>query len=187
LNFEIERVLRRLKPTKRLSIVGPRPGRELSFLGRAEMPGAVLYDTTVYIDLLNGRFPGAFDDIITRAGTWHSSSALAELASAFGRLRPDDPRSLEAWARIEALFALIPSHRVLTSGRTAWLEAGILSGLLGRVARYATSDRRRVLNDALIFATARKHGLTILTRNIVDFDLLQQLDRSGRVLFYERV
>jgi hypothetical protein len=39
------------------------------------------------------------------------------------------------------------------------------------------------LNDALIFATARKHGLTALTRNTDDFDLLQQLDPFGKVFF----
>ncbi len=43
------------------------------------------------------------------------------------------------------------------------------------------------MNDALLFATARKHGLTVLTRNTADFDLLQQLDPVGRVLFYSRL
>jgi hypothetical protein len=41
------------------------------------------------------------------------------------------------------------------------------------------------LNDALLFATARKHGCVVLTRNVVDFDLLQQLDPSGSILFYK--
>jgi predicted nucleic acid-binding protein len=40
------------------------------------------------------------------------------------------------------------------------------------------------LNDALIFATGRKFGHTVLTRNVADFDFLHQLDPSGRVLFY---
>jgi predicted nucleic acid-binding protein len=43
-----------------------------------------------------------------------------------------------------------------------------------------------VLNDALLFATARKHALTVLTRNTADFDLLQQLEPTCGVLFYER-
>jgi predicted nucleic acid-binding protein len=43
-----------------------------------------------------------------------------------------------------------------------------------------------VLNDALLFSTARKHGLTVLTRNVRDFDLLQQLEASCSVLFYAR-
>jgi hypothetical protein len=41
-----------------------------------------------------------------------------------------------------------------------------------------------VLNGALLFETARKRGCAVLTRNVVDFDLLQQLDPSGRIMFY---
>ena len=67
-----------------------------------------------------------------------------------------------------------------------WLEAGILTGVLARIQQYSVSDRHRVLNDALLFSTARKHGLTVLTRNVRDFDLLQQLEASCSVLFYTR-
>jgi hypothetical protein len=41
-----------------------------------------------------------------------------------------------------------------------------------------------LMNDALLFVTARRHGCTVLTRNFGDFDFLQQLDPAGRVLFY---
>jgi hypothetical protein len=63
-------------------------------------------------------------------------------------------------------------------------EAGILSGVLARTKGYGNEQRRRVLNDALLFETARKHGCAVLTRNVVDFDLLQQLDPSGHIMFY---
>src|SRR5438874_11020257 len=65
-----------------------------------------------------------------------------------------------------------------------WREAGILSGTLARLQGYKSDQRRRVLNDALLFATARKHGCSVLTRNVLDFDFLQQLNPSGKVLFY---
>jgi hypothetical protein len=42
-----------------------------------------------------------------------------------------------------------------------------------------------VLNDALLFASARKYGFAVLSREVRDFDLLQQLDLSGRVVFYK--
>jgi hypothetical protein len=51
--------------------------------------------------------------------------------------------------------------------------------VLARTQGYGKEQRRRVLNDALLFETARKHGCAVLTRNMVDFDLLQQLDPSG--------
>jgi hypothetical protein len=59
-----------------------------------------------------------------------------------------------------------------------------LSGTLARLQGYKSDQRRRVLNDALLFATARKHGCSVLTRNVLDFDFLQQLDhfREGSIL-----
>jgi predicted nucleic acid-binding protein len=66
-----------------------------------------------------------------------------------------------------------------------WREAGILSGILARLQGYGREDRRRALNDALLFVTARKYGCTLLTRNVIDFDLLEQLDPFGSVLFYK--
>jgi predicted nucleic acid-binding protein len=64
-------------------------------------------------------------------------------------------------------------------------KPGVLSGTLARTQGYGTEQRRRVLNDALLFATARKHGCAVLSRNVRDFDLLQQLDPAGKVLFYK--
>ena len=79
-----------------------------------------------------------------------------------------------------------PAHRTIAPDREIWLEAGILVGVLARLQQYSASDRHRVLNDALLFATARKHGLTVLTHNLRDFDLLQQLEPSCAQLFYQR-
>jgi hypothetical protein len=50
---------------------------------------------------------------------------------------------------------------------------------------YGRDQRRRALNDALLFASARKYGCAVLTRDIADFDFLQQLDPSGMVVFYK--
>ena len=60
-----------------------------------------------------------------------------------------------------------------------------IGGSFGRLQNYGAADRRRALNDALLFATARKHllGLAVLTRNTSDFDLLHQLEPTCAVLF----
>ena len=78
-----------------------------------------------------------------------------------------------------------PGYRTIVPDPEIWREAGFSSGILGRLQRYGKDQRRRALNDALLFATARKHGCVVLTRNVVDFDLLQQLDPSGSILFYK--
>lgn len=38
--------------------------------------------------------------------------------------------------------------------------------------------------DALLFATARKHGLVLLTANLAEFDPMLQLLPETRVAFY---
>ncbi|MEL6062021.1 MULTISPECIES: hypothetical protein [unclassified Methylobacterium] len=40
--------------------------------------------------------------------------------------------------------------------------------------------------DALIFLTATRAGLPVLTANRDDFDLIQQLAPEGRFVLYER-
>jgi len=98
-----------------------------------------------------------------------------------------DPARAQTRGIMEQVVAVIerrPSHRTLATDSEIWREAGILSGTLARLQGYKSGQRRRVLNDALLFATARKHGCSVLTRNVLDFDFLQQLDPSGKVLFY---
>jgi predicted nucleic acid-binding protein len=77
-----------------------------------------------------------------------------------------------------------PAHRIIAPDREIWCEAGVLAGVLARLQGYSPGDRRRVLNDALLFSTARKHELTVLTRNLQDFDFLQQLVPAVQVFFY---
>ena len=77
------------------------------------------------------------------------------------------------------------AHRMIVPDSDIWRQAGILSGVLARLQGYAKEQRRRILNDALLFASARRYGCAVLTRNLTDFDFLQQLDPSGRVLFYK--
>jgi predicted nucleic acid-binding protein len=186
-NTDLRSILRRLKPEKRRAPLKRRSASTLPFLERAsELPRVLLYDSTVYVDILQGRFPEAAEVAIRAADTWHSTVTEAELIAPCGSLDPDHPGAAETIKQITAVIERRPWHRTIAPDRETWLVAGILSGILARLQGYRRADRRRVLNDALVFATARKHGMTVLTRNIDDFDFLQQLDPSGRVVFYER-
>lgn len=42
------------------------------------------------------------------------------------------------------------------------------------------------MQDCTLFLQAHKLGLTVLTANVADFDILLQLIPSARVLFYRR-
>ena len=143
-----------------------------------------MYDTTVYIDILQGRFPNHGEPLLRAADAWHSTVAEQELASTCALLDPGHPDTHNVISRISEIISRIPPYRCLAPDRQVWHEAGILTGTIARVQGIPKPDRRRVLNDALIFATARKNGHTVLTRNTTDFDFLQQLDPSGRIVFY---
>ena len=87
--------------------------------------------------------------------------------------------------QIAASIDLRPVHRILTPDRDTWRDAGMLVGLLTRLQGYGKNERRKALNDALIFITAAKNGCVVLTRNLSEFDLLMQLYARGQAIFYD--
>lgn len=67
--------------------------------------------------------------------------------------------------------------RVITPGHAAWLRAArnlVKLVELGRRSRGGFN--RSILNDCLIAASAREHGFTVVTRDVADFALIQQVD-----------
>jgi predicted nucleic acid-binding protein len=139
----------------------------------------------VYIDALQGRLPRDVELAIRSTHLWHSTVTESELSALSGILDPSHPDTRKA---IDQAFASIeqrPAHRILNPDREIWREAGILAGLLARLQSYGKSEQRKALNDALIFLSATKAGLAVLTRNILEFDLLMQLFPAGKVLFYD--
>jgi predicted nucleic acid-binding protein len=144
----------------------------------------LLYDTTVYIDILQDQFPMAGQFILRAVDAWHSPVTEAELAAAVGLLDPSHPQTQQLVNKIAGVIDQRPAQRTIAPDVMVWRDAGILSGILARLQGFDKSQRRRLLNDALLFVTARRHGCTLLTRNISDFDLMQQLEPAGKVLFY---
>ncbi|HZC22439.1 MAG TPA: DNA-binding protein [Candidatus Binatia bacterium] len=186
MNSDIRATLRRLKPEKRRAQLKPRNESDLDFIETtSKRPGKLLYDTTVYIDILQNRFPLGGEFMLRAAEAWHSPATEAELSAAIGLLDPGHSGTGEIIEQITAVIERRPSYRTIVPDLEMWREAGILSGVLARLQGYGKDQRRQALNDALLFASAGKHGCAVLTRNVVDFDLLQQLDPSGSVLFYK--
>ena len=185
MSSEFQGTLRRLKPDKHRLQLKPRAESDLEFVGTTrQQPAKLLYDTTVYIDILQGRFPQQGEAMLRATEAWHSPVTEAELAATCGLLDPAHARTREIIEQVAAVIDRRPTYRTITPDAEIWRAAGILSGMLARTQGYGREQRRRVLNDALLFETARKHGCTVLTRNVVDFDFLQQLDPSGHVMFY---
>jgi len=185
LSSELWRSLRRYKPEKHARPLRRRADSELDFLETVNFrPTKLLYDTTVYIDVLQKRFPEAGKPMLRSVEAWHSPVTEAELASGVGLLDPSHPWTRQLIDEIAGVLDQRPAQRTIAPDVVVWREAGILSGLLARLQGFDKSQRLRLMNDALLFVTARRHGCTLLTRNVSDFDLMQQLEPAGRVLFY---
>ncbi len=187
MSFDLDAALRWLRPRGKKRPLRRRPDDKLPWVDRAAAIGApVLLDTTVYIDTLQGRSPAALDAFIGLRTCNHSSVCLSELAHAFGRLSPSDPRSEGALKVIGQSIREIPPHRVVTPDAMTWGAAGVLAGLLFRLGSYAAGAEQRSLNDALVYLQGRKLGWPVVTGNIADFDFLNQLVPDGRILVYRR-
>jgi len=183
----IQRSLRRLKPEKHLKRLKPRDRSALPFLVQMRRPfPKFLLDTTVYIDELQGRLPQDVEISLRLTELWHSTVTEAELITLAGLLDSSHQNTRQAVRQVVVSIERRPPHRVLNPDREVWREAGILSGILGRLQGYGKTEQRRMLNDALIYLSAAKHGCSVLTRNIGDFDLLMQIAPTGNAVFYDR-
>lgn len=185
MTLDLGGALRRWKPDKRLRQLRPRPADEL--LSPADAPAAripLLLDTNVYIADAAGRLPSAAEALVDRALLFHSSVCLSELAVGIAN---GDPRHRQ-WSRIRDHYVdvieAIPPTRILVPDRETWVDAGILAGILARLQGLQPFQRKDVLNDALIFLTASRHGLPVLTSNRDEFDYLEQLAPGGLVYHY---
>lgn len=181
---DFRRSLRRLKLSEHRASLHYRQRSELPFLAEVRSAKKLLLDTTVYIDELQGKLPRDVEWTIRSASLWHSTVTECELSALCGLLNPDHADTPHAIDQVLASIEQRPGHRVVNPDREVWRDAGILAGLLARVQQYGKAEQRKSLNDALIFLSAVKAGLTVLTRNLSDFDLLLQLAPYGKVLFY---
>jgi predicted nucleic acid-binding protein len=179
------RILRQLKAAERKTSLRQRERSELPFVIRASSIPKLLLDTTVYIDELQGKLPTDVELVIRSGSLWHSTVTEAELSALAGLLDPQHPETARALEQVSASIEQRPSHRIVNPDREVWREAGVVAGLLARLQQYRRAEQRRALNDALIFLSAAKAGLAVLTRNISDFDLLMQLVPQGKAVFYE--
>lgn len=186
MSIDLGNVLRKRKPAKRTSLLRPQArARLVDWTTLADTgPSILLLDTNVYISRGAGRLSAALREFIDQSLLFHCSVALAELA--VGVANADPSRS--GWPaprdHYVALFAAIPASRLVTPDAQVWTDAGVIAGTLARTQGFQAHQRKECLNDALIFLTAAKAGIPVLTANRDEFDLIQQLAPTGRFVHY---
>jgi hypothetical protein len=184
LGFERAPSLRRIKPQRKAEPISRRADADLPWVGRPAPGAELLLDTCVYLDVLQAKTPIEVDDLLQLRIANHSTVALAELTHLYGRLDPDHSGTRGALAAIGGVIDDITAHRLNAPTARAFGEAGMLAGLVARLSgRGAGVD---LINDALLFLQARETGCAVLTANLSDFDLLDQVVPGSGVLLYRR-
>jgi predicted nucleic acid-binding protein len=187
LAFDFAAALSRLKPEKRTLLFTGRADRELSFILDPQTAGPpILLDTTVYIDVLQRRAPPELGALLAARQVNHSSVAVCELSYLFGRLDPAHRGTKAVLAGIRATIDDIPHHRLSARSVQAMVEAGIVTGKIARLRGLAKTDRQPLLNDASLYLQALESGAVLVSRNVSNMDLLQQIP-GGRLLLYRRL
>lgn len=184
--FDLGRSLRLLKPQRQAPPLRRRLDGHLTFVEQDPSAGPeLLLDATVYVDVLKGATPPNVDRLLRRRILNHSTVVLAELTHLFGRLDPTHRDTKTALAALRRSVDAIPDHRLSSPSTEAFGKSGMLAGMASRLAGLAPDQA--LLNDALILLQANESGRVVLTRNVADFDRLQQLVPGARVTFYRNL
>jgi predicted nucleic acid-binding protein len=179
---------RRIDPARHTATLAYRTRDQLPFDVDAVPREAILMlDTTVYIDAQKTKLPPELAARKAGQETLHSAVALGEIAASIGLL---DPAHAGTPTVVEVLLETLDKadpQRTVAPSSAAWLEASILSGVLARTQQLGKDARRKLLNDALVFLSARETGAVLVSRNVKDVDLLLQLRPGAPVLLYDHI
>jgi predicted nucleic acid-binding protein len=186
LNISLHDTLRRRKPEKRRDTLRPRGRAGLVAADDLRLTGRpmIVPDTNVYIMAAEGTLPVAAASLTERALLFHCSVCLGELATGVANADPLGPTWLAIRDHYAALIDAVPESRLLVPDGQTWLEAGVIAGALARTQGFQKHQRKECLNDALIYLSAAKAGLPVLTANRDEFDIIQQIAPEGRFIFF---
>jgi predicted nucleic acid-binding protein len=146
----------------------------------------LMFDATVYIDAQQTTLPTDLAARIANSEILHSAVALGEVAASLGMLDPGHPGTARVTHVLLETIERIEPSRIAAPSNEAWLEASLLAGLLARTQGLGKEQRRKLLNDALVFLSAAESGAVLVSRNVKDVDLLLQFRPDVGVLLYDR-
>ena len=185
MTLDVTTPLRRIKPEKHLAQLTPRARGDLIGvldIGWHRRPSLML-DTNVYILFAAGRLSESAEELLDTALVFHCSVCIGELMAGVANADPGRPSWKTMRDYYHGLVAQMPDSRILAPDPQVWAEAGMVAGTLARTQRFQPHQRKECMNDALIYLTAAKAGVSVLTANREDFDFIQQVVGTGRFVY----
>lgn len=186
MSSDVQSIIARHDPGRWSQPLAHRPRADLPF-DPLQVPAGVslLFDATVYIDQLKGQLPASIVNLIASRTILHGAPALAELSVTIA-LDPVDHRTQATLIPIVEMLTRINPSRIIAPSYEVWLEASTIAGILARTQAIPKQDRRKFLNDTLLFLQAADTGSVMISRNSRDLDLLLQLKPQAGVLLYDK-
>jgi len=158
-----------------------------------------MFDTNFYVLAQKKKLPAYVRDFVGSRMALQCGIALAELSISIGILDPAHPKSKENREALLEILAAISLTACVSPSPTAWAEAGVLSGILARTQMglakpkstlspaercCQTGNRRKLLNDVLLFLTAYESQAVLVSSNVHDMDLLLRFRPDAHVLLF---
>ncbi len=128
----------------------------------------VLYDTSIYIHTLRLGDSSILQtrNLLHGSPLWLSAVVLEELYAGM------DVTSRKLLTRLERDFDRI--GRLLVPTLTDWSWTGNVLAQIGAKYGYDKIGKARLTNDALISTSAARQGITVLTKNVRDFQMITE-------------
>ena len=101
------------------------------------------------------------------------------------KLAKIEPVAEAALAIVEMLTRSNPS-RIIAPSYEGWFEASGIAGILARTQAIPKQDRRKFLNDTLLFLQAADTGSVMISRNSRDLDFIVAIKRRRPRFFMTR-
>jgi predicted nucleic acid-binding protein len=132
------------------------------------MSNPTVFDTSIYIRALRQ----GQSDILQKRQTenqplWLSAVVLEELYAG-----ASDKRAVKVLIKFEREFTKI--NRLLVPNQIDWSIAGQVLNKIGAKYGFEKIGKARLTNDTLLAMSAARTGLTILTTNKKDFELIAE-------------
>lgn len=132
------------------------------------MSKPIVFDTSIYIRALR---QGNADILQQRQSEnftlWLSAVVLEELY-----VGASDKKAIKTLTKFEIDFTKI--NRLLVPNQTDWSIAGQVLNKIGEKYGFEKVGKARLTNDTLLAVSAARTGLTILTANKKDFELIAE-------------
>jgi len=171
-SIDLATLLRRHKPERRVKALLRRDRADLPLFNALTVRTGtrLLLDTGIYIAEAAGTLAPEQRARLARVERHHCTVCLGEITVGLANRDVSAaswPAERQYW---EGLFAKLPRTRTYAPDAETWAAAGLLAGTLTRVQGFQSYQRKDALNDALIYLTALKQGVPVLTQNRRDFD-----------------